>query len=161
MVYLALYKGKKTIKRPIDLFWRGADKLIRIMTRGKYSHCEIAIMANHTAKTSSPMYVCYSSSFRDGGVRKKRMKLPNDKWDLLPLNGLSGDEIKQYFNATQGKHYDVLGVLGYLIGIHQHPNKFFCSEWCYNAIFGSDEGWRFSPVQLAEIASHLSHLDND
>ncbi|MDO9927465.1 enoyl-CoA hydratase, partial [Glaesserella parasuis] len=25
----------------------------------------------------------------------------------------------------------------------------FCSEWCFNAIFNSEQGWRFSPNQLA------------
>ena len=149
-IHLACYHGKA--KKRLH---RLCDNIIKLFTRGKYSHCELAIAL------SDGQFECYSSSYRDGGVRKKLMKLPNDKWDLLPLNGLSGDEIRQYFNTTQGKHYDVLGVLGYLIGVYQHPNNFFCSEWCYNAIFGSDEGWRFSPVQLAEIASHLSHLDND
>ncbi|HHF3932515.1 TPA: enoyl-CoA hydratase, partial [Haemophilus influenzae] len=29
--------------------------------------------------------------------------------------------------------------------------KYFCSEWCFNAICGSESGWRFSPNQLAAI----------
>ncbi|MDO9950445.1 enoyl-CoA hydratase, partial [Glaesserella parasuis] len=31
----------------------------------------------------------------------------------------------------------------------------FCSEWCFNAIFNSEQGWRFSPNQLAEIVRRV------
>lgn len=148
-VYLACYHG-----RAKKLSHRLCDAITKIFTRGKYSHCEIAIAL------PNGRFECYSSSYRDGGVRVKTMELPTQKWELLLLDGLSESEVWRYFKVTKGKHYDLFGALGCVIGIRHHPNKFFCSEWCYNAIFGSNQGFRFSPVQLAEIVSHISHLDD-
>ena len=42
-VYLALYKGRKTIKTPKDLAFRIIEWVIRKVTGGQYSHCEIAV----------------------------------------------------------------------------------------------------------------------
>lgn len=148
-LYLACYHGKA--KKPLH---RLCDSITRFFTRGKYSHCELAIAL------PDGRYQCYSSSYRDGGVRVKVMNLPADKWDLLPLDGLSAADIKHYFDQTQGLGYDLLGALGCVAGLPQRQDKFFCSEWCYNAIFGSDEGFRFSPNQLAAVISHLSYLDS-
>lgn len=148
-VYLASYHG-----RADKLFHRICDGITRFFTRGKYSHSEIAIdLGNGT-------YACYTSSYRDGGVRCKVMALPPNKWDLIALDGLSESDIHRYFRQTQGADYDLFGALGCVVGLRQHENKFFCSEWCYNAIFGSNQGFRFSPNQLAEIGRHLSILDN-
>ncbi|OBX04200.1 enoyl-CoA hydratase, partial [Gallibacterium salpingitidis] len=63
-VYLALYKGKRSGKSLYAHWCRLCDLLIRKCTRGKYSHCEIAVKKDG-------FYECYSSSVRDGGVRKK------------------------------------------------------------------------------------------
>ncbi|MDE4020835.1 enoyl-CoA hydratase, partial [Glaesserella parasuis] len=35
---------------------------------------------------------------------------------------------------------------------------FFCSEWCFNAMFNSEQGWRFSPNQLAVILNKKEML---
>lgn len=148
-VFLACYHGQAD-----KLSHRIFDGITRFFTRGKYSHCEIAILQADGA------YLCYTSSYRDGGVRIKRMSLPSDKWDLIPIEGLSDGEVRRYFTATQGSGYDLLGALGCVAGLRQHPDRYFCSEWCYNAIFGSNQGFRFSPNQLAEIVRHLSILDN-
>lgn len=148
-VYLACYHG-----RAEKLSHRIYDGITRFFTRGKYSHCEIAIAL------PDGRYQCYSSSYRDGGVRTKIMPLPPDKWDLIALDGLSDGEVRRYFTATQGSDYDLLGALGCVAGLPQNADKFFCSEWCYNAIFGGGQGFRFSPNQLAEIVRHLSILDN-
>ena len=81
-VYLALYKGRKTIKTPKDLAFRIIEWVIRKVTGGQYSHCEIAV----SVAFSDGLFDCYSSSFRDGGVRCKRMPLPAEKWDLIALD---------------------------------------------------------------------------
>lgn len=148
-VYLACYHG-----RADKLSHRIFDGITRFFTRGKYSHCEIAIAL------PDGRYQCYSSSCHDGGVRTKSMLLDDTKWDLLPLDGLSESEVRRYFYHTQGAGYDLLGALGCVVGLRQHQQKYFCSEWCFNAIFGSNQGFRFSPNQLAEIVCHLSILDN-
>ncbi|OAV00220.1 MULTISPECIES: hypothetical protein [Moraxella] len=137
-VYLACYHG-----RADKVGHRLCDGITRFITKGKYSHCEIAI------KVQGNIYHCYSSSIRDGGVRRKTMLL-DDKWDILPID-IPPAQVKQYFGATTGSGYDLLGALGVVFGLRQHTSKYFCSEWCYNAIFGKTGGWRFSPNDLYEI----------
>ena len=140
-VYLACYHGKAT-----KLWHRICDNITKFFTRGKYSHCEIVVFIGDEG------YQCYSSSYRDGGVRTKVMQLDLGKWDLIPLN-ISIEHIQNNFDQTKGLGYDLLGALGCVAGLRQHPNKYFCSEWCFNAVHQSNQGWRFSPVQLYEIYS--------
>ena len=155
-VYLALYKGKKTGINPTALLARFSDWITRKLTKGPYSHCEIAV--ERIEYTSGHHYEhelhydCYSSSIRDGGVRCKEIDLAEkDKWDLVLLDGVSEAEVKFYFNATKGSKYDWWGAIGIVLGIKQKRSKYFCSEWCFNAITGKTQGWRFSPNQLAAI----------
>ena len=145
-VYLALYKGTGG-----NLYDRFSDWLIRKITRGQYSHCEIAVERLEDCGQYDFRAVCdcYSSSPRDGGVRCKSINIYNGNWDLIPLTHVTEEQIKAYFNRTSGKHYDWWGAIGCVIGIKQKRSKYFCSEWCFNAIFNSEEGWRFSPNQLA------------
>ena len=130
-VYLAMYKHKRDWrKEPVKAI---ADRITRFCTKGKYSHCEIAIE-------------------QDGGVRYKQIDVSdNTKWDLIPLDGVPEAEIKAYFDRTSGKKYDWWGALGIVLSIKQKRSKYFCSEWCFNALSGNEEGWRFSPNQLAAI----------
>ncbi|QIW15866.1 enoyl-CoA hydratase [Pasteurellaceae bacterium RH1A] len=148
-VYLALYKGRATNWQE-----RLEDWLIRKLTKGQYSHCELAIykydIRDHYYKEE--WYECYSSSPRDGGVRCKNIHVSDlSKWDLIELPHVTEAQIKAYFEQTKGQKYDWWGVLGIVFGIKQKRTKYFCSEWCFNAIQNSDEGWRFSPNQLAVI----------
>ncbi|AWX14283.1 enoyl-CoA hydratase [Mergibacter septicus] len=159
MIYLALYKGHKTLdlKKPLTFLSRFCDYVIRVLTRSKYSHCEIAIKRTNVISHSyiETYYNCYSSSLRDGGVRTKRIEqstLENsEKWDLIYLSNLRDYQVINYFNQTKGRKYDVLGVLGLIFGIKDARNKFFCSEWCYNVITNTQNGWRFNPGDLAVI----------
>lgn len=155
-VYLALYKGKKTGRKPTALLARFSDWLTRKLTKGAYSHCEIAV--ERIEYTSGHHYEheihydCYSSSIRDGGVRCKEIDLNDkNKWDLVLLNDVTEADVKFYFNVTKGHKYDWWGAIGIVLGIKQKRSKYFCSEWCFNAIKGGDQGWRFSPNQLAAI----------
>lgn len=133
-VYLAMYKAEGN--------W--VDKIIRLFTGKPYSHCELAV-------ANGEKYLCYSSSPRDGGVRYKLMHLGEDKWDLIPLDNVTEEKIKAYFNRTCGKAYDWWGAIGIVLCVKQKRSKYFCSEWCFNAIYNSEEGWRFSPNKLAQI----------
>ena len=81
MIYLALYHGHRGGTGWRVWAARFTDGLTRILTRGRYSHCELAVRLPETAE-----YECYSASIRDGGVRMKTMPLPADKWDLIPLD---------------------------------------------------------------------------
>ncbi len=154
-VYLALYKGHRSGKGLRVWISRLGDWLTRKLTKGKYSHCEIAIKkikwetGHHY--DHEIIYECYSSSIRDGGVRKKIIDVDSEKWDLIPLTGVSKSQIELYYQFTKGKSYDWWGAIGIVCGTSQRHNKYFCSEWCANAINGGDEGWRFSPNHLAAI----------
>lgn len=138
-LYIAFYKGRA--KRPLH---RLTDGLIRLATDGRYSHCEIAI-----ARTGG--YDCYSASLRDGGVRCKRIDVSDvNKWDLIPLD-ISEEQVLRYFEQTKSASYDLVGAIGVALGIKHSKRRYFCSEWCYNAIFGGNEGHKFSPNELAKL----------
>lgn len=153
-VYLAFYKHKRSFsKEPVKAT---ADFITRFFTKGKYSHCEIAVERIEHASgrhyEHEFHYDCYSSSIRDGGVRCKEIDLTEkDKWDLILLDGVSEAEVKFYFNQTKGMKYDWWGTIGIALGIKQKRSKYFCSEWCFNVIKGGEQGWRFSPNQLYAI----------
>lgn len=111
-VYLALYKGKRNIKKPLDHAKRWADFAIRQITRSPYSHCEIAVHSH------DDRFVCYSASLTDGGVRKKVMPLPSDKWDLIAIDDPAiVVRTEKLFAQTNGAKYDFLGATLSLIHI--------------------------------------------
>ena len=144
-VYLALYKGRKRGTSPRELWQRLMDWAVRIATRGQYSHCEIAVKHGFTDD-----YHCYSASLRDGGVRKKSMPLPADKWDLISINQLDASiDVLNYFAQTRGKPYDLIGACGVVLGIKGSLKKWFCSEWCAAAL-GLQYPDRYSPQSLAD-----------
>lgn len=147
-VYLALYKGTGG-----SLYDRLTDWIIRKVTKGKYSHCEIAVRKSEIKDHyhREEWYECYSSSPRDGGVRLAVINLDDGKWDLIELPHVSEQQVKAYFAATKCQPYDWRGVLGIVCGVKHKQDKYFCSEWCFNAIKQSDEGWRFNPNELAVV----------
>ncbi|MCQ9121188.1 enoyl-CoA hydratase [Rodentibacter pneumotropicus] len=152
-VYLALYKNKRSWrKEPLKAL---ADAVTRFFTKGEYSHCELVVertvfSGNHYEH--EVYYDCYSSSVQDGGVRCKQIDVSDrEKWDLIPLKNVTEEQIKAYFDRTQGQKYDWWGAIGIALGIKQKRSKYFCSEWCFNAVKNSDKGWRFSPNDLAII----------
>lgn len=147
-IYLACYKGKT--KKHLH---RLCDKITKFFTRGQYSHCEIVVFERNQC-------YCYSSSIRDGGVRIKKMDLNPEHWDFFALPYLEYHQLYNYFNATVGSGYDLWGALGCVAGLRQHKSKYFCSEWCFNAIFQSEQGWRFSPSQLADIVKSLNTIQS-
>lgn len=149
-IYLALYKGRRDGSGWRVWCARATDWLTRILTRGQYSHAEIAIRLPETAE-----YECYSASIRDGGVRLKTMSLPADKWDLIPLDDavLHAHTVGLYLR-TAGQGYDLMGALGIAFGLPQNRRRWFCSEWCATAL-GLPDGWRWSPNDLAAIVSTL------
>ena len=83
MIYLALYHGHRGGTGWRVWAARFTDGLTRILTRGRYSHCELAVRLPETADGQE--YECYSASLRDKGVRRKTMPLPSAKWDLIAL----------------------------------------------------------------------------
>lgn len=150
MIYLALYHGHRGGTGLKVWAARFTDGLTRILTRGRYSHCEIAIRL--AGQDSEPQYECYSASIRDKGVRMKTMPLPADKWDLIPLDDavLHAHTVGLYLR-TAGQGYDLPGAFGVVFGLPENRKRWFCSEWVGKAL-GLSESWRFSPNDLAVIA---------
>ena len=149
-IYLALYKGNRNGSGWRVWCARATDWLTRVLTRGKYSHCEIAVRLPETADGQE--YECYSASIRDTGVRMKTMPLPADKWDLIPLDDavLHAHTVGLYLR-TAGQGYDLPGAFGVVFGLRENRKRWFCSEWVGKALWLS-ESWRFSPNDLAVIA---------
>ena len=149
MIYLALYHGHRGGTGWRVWAARFTDWLTRVLTRGKYSHCEIAVRLPETAEGQE--YECYSASLRDGGVRRKTMPLPSAKWDLIALPDSVGGRLETLWAKTQGQGYDLPGAFGVVFGLPENRRRWFCSEWV-GAALGLAESWRFSPNDLAVIA---------
>ncbi len=168
-VYLALYKGDKSGKGIKPTLFRLLDRIVRLTTRGPYSHCEIAICLGRPIPLNAvgmemmpdpndeAVYECYSASLRDGGVRQKTMPLPAEKWDLILIDtsGMLYKKVLADFKLLKGRKYDWFGALGVLFKNRHDESKWFCSEFCAR-IIGFQESWRYSPNDLADIVSRES-----
>lgn len=147
--YLAFYKGKKKGKGIKAAYYRFFDWLIRTVTKGEFSHVEI-VTSSHKG-----IFECYSSSIRDGGVRRKLMPLNSDDWVLVPIDP-GTMWLSDYYEQTKHQKYDFLGAIASTIPFVQKKDRQFCSEWCYNALeYGRTDGWRFSPNDLYAIYSTI------
>lgn len=123
---LALYKASGGL----------ADKLVRLVTRSKYSHVELVIGG-----------ACFSSSIQDGGVRGKHINIWSGSWDVVDIGG---DEAaaKAWFEARNGQDYDWLGVFRFILPFLPHRSgKWFCSE-AVGAALGLPEPHALSPQDL-------------
>lgn len=139
LIYLALYKGKGTL----------FNRLIRLWTRSKYSHCELVM----------PDGRWLSASAMDGGVRAKRIDLNIEHWDLLPLPWAERHTIEWLYQQHKAMGYDWLGVfLSQLLPVAFHSERrWFCSEFCAAAL-GFTSAQRYSPAQLGEVVHRINRL---
>ena len=148
MYYVAFYKGRKTGNPPKALMFRFLDWLTRKVTKGPYSHCEIV------EKLPDGTYKCFSSSYRDGGVRSKILSLDSDSWDLVDAPYLTAEAVEEVKRRTVGLKYDLVGAVGVVILSPDRPHKWFCSELAAEVI-GLKEPWRFSPNTLYSVVQRL------
>ncbi|MDK9603505.1 hypothetical protein [Lelliottia wanjuensis] len=142
-VYLAFYKGRTDHHGLARL----SDWLTRWVTRGDYSHCELAV------DQGNDEFLCYSSSVRDKGVRRKAMSLPPDKWDLVPIKATS-ESVEAFFQQNDAMKYDWLGAVGFVIFNRGRKDKYFCSEFCADCL-GLIDSWRYSPNMLHAVTSSV------
>jgi hypothetical protein len=92
---------------------------ICIITLSRYSHCELVIND-----------ICYSSSGRDGGVRKKHIPdlYTSDHWDIFNID-YSEDLALKVYTTNKSAKYDYLGVARYVFPfISNIKNRWYCSE---------------------------------
>ena len=117
------------------------NRLVRWLDRGPYSHCELIFSDGMAA----------SSSFMDDGVRFKRIEFDATHWDFMALPGSKERYARAWFAAHQGKAYDLMGNLRFLLGFAPDSrDKWFCSE-ALAASLGLADAWRYGPNGLAEI----------
>jgi len=132
MVTVAFYKANQPKAN-----WK--DKLIAKYTKGPYSHCEIIIDG-----------YMYSSSPRDGGVRKKKHIVDTNVWEYVFVD-IESKNTLQFFGLTKGCKYDWLGILGFVIPLKDRTNEWFCSEWCSTTLRISDykKLWKLEPSKIS------------
>ena len=143
-VYLAFYKHKRKCNSLRNAFLRLCDEVVRFVTKGKYSHCEVVIP--NFEKDGDLLFECYTASNMDGGVRLKLMPLPTERWDLVKIN-VNADLVRLFFKQTKGLKYDMLGAIGVVLPVGENKHRYFCSEWCAEAI-GLKDPHKFSPNSL-------------
>lgn len=128
MAYLAFYKGEGDF----------LNKVVRLFTRSKYSHC--AIVAHS---------IEYSSTSRMGGVYAQRMVIPYDvkEWDIVPVY-IPAQDVVAFYNRTKHCKYDYLGALGLVFTVFkQKKSRYFCSEWCAECL-RLDKPHKYTPDSL-------------
>ena len=97
------------------------DKLISIITRSKYSHCEM-VFPNGEFASSSP---------RDGGIRFKFIE-QDSHWEIFDVHAtMSEEEIRRWFEGNDQDTYDWIGAFMSIFGIMiKREDKKFCSYVC-------------------------------
>lgn len=135
MLYLASYIGKG--------LW--FDGLVRWWTKSDTSHSEIA------TKNADGIWVGFSSSPRDGGVRFKQIDFDSGHWRLTPLSDV--DEAEAMAEAWRihdtRAGYDWMGILwAQLFNSGRHNrHRWFCSELCAH-VMGLSDPHTYSPGRL-------------
>lgn len=123
MIKLAFYKAKTG-----DIL----DKIISFLTNGQYSHVELVFDD-----------ICFSSSYRDSGVRFKQIDLNDDHWDIVDISDiqLDYDNVNLFCKKQLGKKYDLIGTIfggGLNLDI-QDKNKWFCTEIILVSLFNGNK----------------------
>jgi hypothetical protein len=134
---LCMYRGT-----PTDWKNRLGHWLVCALTTSKYSHVELFYDG-----------VCYSSSYRDGGVRAKVITDLNDSghWDLFPIT-IDVEPVGARFKADEGKPYGWRGMLRVcplLRWLPRRDGERFCSEEVAHMLGASDPE-TFSPEDVLE-----------
>lgn len=100
------------------------DKMIRMWTRGPYSHVEFMFSDG----------AWFGSSPREGGCRYSNIALDTSKWDFVKIDVTEEQEkvIRAWCNNQNGKGYDWTGIfLSQIFTFNvDDPKKWFCSELC-------------------------------
>jgi hypothetical protein len=140
MVTFAFYKGKGKL----------VNALIRLWTRGPYSHTEVI-----TTQNGSLSY-CYSADRPDKGIRGKWRLLDAAEWDFVQVDA-DPVAVAQWYEDRIGCGYDFMGLLGFVWRPETgSKNKYFCSE-ANAASIGINEAWRLDPNTLKPIIDNLSN----
>lgn len=139
-IQIAFYKGRSKLFNRAVSWW----------TRGAYSHCELI-----TEYVDGGYAVCWSSSFSDGGIRKKLIKLKPENWDVVEFEVTEHrkNQAINWFELHDGQAYDLIGLIGFVWGAAKDdPVKWFCSEAVAQAL-GTHESFRMHPNVFYTLVS--------
>lgn len=143
-VSLAFYKAPGT----------AFDGAVRYVTDSPYSHVELVIDG-----------VFWSSSPRDGGVRRKLVPLDHAKWDFIhfpsgPETDALGEAARLWMLAHEGEGYDWLGVGRFVIpALPEFERRWFCSE-AVAAAMAMPNPADWSPGRIAAYFAMFYPLDS-
>lgn len=129
-VKLALYKphGLSDIGGRLVCWW----------TRSPYSHCELVIGG-----------WCYSSSIRDGGVRRKQIDLTQPHWTVINIDA-DPAKVLSLFERTKDEPYGWMDLIKRQFFNRPGDDRgWFCSEWCAAAL-GLPNPQLYSPATLGD-----------
>lgn len=128
-------------------------KMIRLWTRGPYSHVELVfsdMVAFSCAQTDS-MHTRFQNIYFD-----------TKYWTLVDVNVSEEDEkkIRTWCESEVGCAYDWTGIIlsQFIPFGYQSKTKWFCSEVCVAALqqvglFPKIKAWRVSPNKLYKLIS--------
>lgn len=122
------------------------NRAVRWWTAGKYSHVELVFNDGMSA----------SSSYRDGGVRFKRIQFDPEKWDCLIVSDKLESAARNWFAQHGGEAYDLLGNFHFVVSpVTGDKDKWFCSE-AVAASLGLAEPWRYDPNSLYNVLNSIT-----
>ena len=129
---VAFYKGRTRLFNRLVSWW----------LNGPYSHAELILDTDRDGYAA-----CASSSFLDGGVRLKYMRLDPEHWDIVDVQGDKATAWA-WLKEHDGDQYDTFGLMGLVWRRGKgNPDKVWCTE-SVAAMLGYDEPWRFDPMTL-------------
>lgn len=118
-------------------------RLISFFTNSDIVHCELVSIKN------TKEFFGYSS-YPNDGVRSAWIHYDPSEWIFIELKDVKTKDIKDFFERTKGRKYDWLGCLGFVFGNPDNPKRYFCSEWCAEAL-GLENPSKISPDKLYKI----------
>lgn len=97
------------------------SRAVTFLRGGDSAHCEVAWA------WSGQTHSCVSASFVDGGVRRKDIEMPPEKWRIYEVPAAIDPQL--WYERHAGAGYDALGLLGILWPRLGHGRRrWFCSE---------------------------------
>ena len=133
---VAHYIGKKRL----------FNKLVQWWDLGPISHTEAILAVNADGSC-----LCASSSFLDGGVRQKMIRLDPAHWILTDTPIWNANRAAHWFAPRYGCRYDVRGIIGHVLPVGQSKTKWYCNE-AIGAAVGVLEPWRYRPNGFLGVA---------
>jgi hypothetical protein len=148
MITLAFYCGEG----------RFEDRLIRSITRSRYSHVELMAQPPRSLSDEVRLGWAWSASYRDGGVRQKEITFAEGRWEFVSLPWASGWAPRRIW-VESGCGYDLLGLIGsQLFNLRLHRrHRWFCSELCAHAL-NLAAPHEYSPGALYHRVTEMNRL---